>query len=115
VVEDTDPATVERHRQQDERHRRNLQWLQAHWEDLPERRGRYVAVADEQAFVAETAEMAWDWARSQHPDDDGGRAFLDRYYGLTFPRQRIEPSCVEINNLPWAAISPSKTGFACSG
>jgi hypothetical protein len=71
VVEDTDPATVERHHQQDERHRRNLQWLQAHWEDLPERRGRYVAVADEQAFVAETAEMAWDWARSQHPDDDG--------------------------------------------
>ena len=71
VVEDTDPATVERHRQQDERHRRNLQWLQAHWKDLPEPRGRYVAVADEQAFVAETAEVAWDWARSEHPDDDG--------------------------------------------
>jgi hypothetical protein len=71
VVEVTDPATVERHRQQDERHRRNLQWLQAHWEDLPEPRGRYVAVADEQAFVAETAEDAWDWARSEHSADDG--------------------------------------------
>ena len=71
VFEVTDPDVVERHRQQDERHRRNLQWLQAHWGDLPEPRGRYVAVADEQAFVAETAEVAWDWARSQHPDDNG--------------------------------------------
>jgi hypothetical protein len=28
-------------------------------------------VADEQAFVAETAEVAWDWTRSEHPSDDG--------------------------------------------
>jgi hypothetical protein len=76
VVEITDPDRVARHRQQDERHRRNLQWLQAHWNDLPESRGRYVAVADEQPFVADTAEIAWDWARSQHPDDDGAIVML---------------------------------------
>ena len=71
VIEVTDPGTIARHRKQDERHRRNLQWLQAHWSDLPQARGRYVAVADEEAFVAETSEEAWDWARTQHPNDDG--------------------------------------------
>lgn len=71
VVEVTDPDTVERHRKQDERHRRNLEWLQAHWGDLPQSRGRYVAVAEEQAFVADTAQAAWDWAHREHPHDDG--------------------------------------------
>jgi len=71
VFEVTDPESIARHRKQDERHARNLQWLQAHWADLPHARGRYVAVADQQAFVADTAEIGWDWARSEHPDDDG--------------------------------------------
>ena len=71
VTEVTDPLTIARHRRQDERHQRNLQWLQAHWPELPESRGRYVAVADQQAFVADTAEAAWQWARAHHPDDDG--------------------------------------------
>ena len=71
VIEVTDPGTIARHRKQDERHRRNLQWLQTHWSDLPQSRGRYVAVADEEAFLAETSEAAWDWARTQHPNDDG--------------------------------------------
>ncbi len=71
VSEVTDPLTIARHRRQDERHRRNLQWLQAHWSDLQESRGRYVAVADQQTFVADTAEVAWQWTRDQHPDDDG--------------------------------------------
>jgi len=71
VLEVTDPEWIARHRKQDERHKRNLQWLQAHWTELPHSRGRYVAVADQQAFVADTAEVAWDWARSQHPNDDG--------------------------------------------
>ncbi|MCU0980112.1 MAG: hypothetical protein MUF25_13240 [Pirellulaceae bacterium] len=71
VLEVTDPQRIARHRSQDERHARNLQWLQAHWANLPHSRGRYVAVADQQPFVADTAEAAWEWARSQHPDDDG--------------------------------------------
>lgn len=71
VQEITDPETIARHRQQDERHRCNLQWLQEHWKDLPESPGRYVAVANQQAFVADTSEGAWEWARSQHPEDDG--------------------------------------------
>jgi hypothetical protein len=25
----------------------------------------------QEAFVAETSEEAWDWARTQHPNDDG--------------------------------------------
>jgi hypothetical protein len=71
VSEVTDPQRIARHRKQDERHARNLQWLEGHWGDLRHSRGRYVAVADQQAFVADTAEVAWEWARSQHPDDDG--------------------------------------------
>ncbi len=30
VLEVTDPEWIARHRKQDERHKRNLQWLQAH-------------------------------------------------------------------------------------
>jgi hypothetical protein len=71
VVEVTDPQRIARHRLQDERHERNLQWLEAHWGDLSRARGRYVAVANERAFVADTAELAWEWARTEHPEDDG--------------------------------------------
>jgi hypothetical protein len=71
VLEVTDPERIARHRRQDERHRRNLQWLQAHWADLPGARGQFGTVADQQAFVADTAALAWDWAHSQHPEDDG--------------------------------------------
>ena len=71
VLDVSDPERIVRHREQDRRHARNLQWLQAHWAELPQSRGRYVAVADQKAFVADTAEVAWQWARSEHPDDDG--------------------------------------------
>ncbi len=71
IEEVTDPREIARHRAQDERHARNLKWLESHWAGLANAPGRYVAVADEQAFVAETAAAAWSWARSEHPQDDG--------------------------------------------
>jgi hypothetical protein len=71
IDEVTDPREIERHRVQDEWHARNLKWLESHWSDLPHACGRYVAVADEQAFVAETAAAAWAWVRSEHPHDGG--------------------------------------------
>ena len=56
----------------DEQFDRNAAWLEAHWPDLlPEARGRFVAVADQQAYVAPTLEEAWAWARANHPDDEG--------------------------------------------
>ena len=76
VNEITDPQEIARHRAQDERHLRNLDWLQMHWNELSGARGRYVAVANQQSFVADTADAAWDWARLQHPHDDGAVVML---------------------------------------
>jgi hypothetical protein len=67
-----DPAATSRCRDQDERAKRNSDWLQAHWEVLlPEARGRFVAVAGMEAFIADTAADAWRMARAAHPEDDG--------------------------------------------
>lgn len=71
IEEVSDPSQIARHRMQDERQAKNLKWLESHWGDLPGVRGHYVVVADQQAFIAETAEVAWNWARTQHPADDG--------------------------------------------
>jgi hypothetical protein len=66
-----DPAEAERRRAQMERSRRNSKWLQAHWAELlPRARGKFVAVAGEEAFVADTPQEAWAWARQAHPEDD---------------------------------------------
>jgi hypothetical protein len=55
----------------EERSRRNSQWIQAHWADLlPHALGKYVAVAGEEAFVADTPQEAWAMAKRAHPEDD---------------------------------------------
>jgi hypothetical protein len=66
------PADMARCRAQDERARRNSDWLQANWTTLlPQARGKFIAVAGQEAFIAATAEEAWQMARAAHPDDDG--------------------------------------------
>lgn len=72
VEEVTDADEIARHRAQTNRIRRNSEWLQSHWSDLvPLVRGRFVAVAGQEAFVADTPESARSLARAAHPDDDG--------------------------------------------
>ncbi|MBI1918646.1 MAG: hypothetical protein HYS12_28465 [Planctomycetes bacterium] len=72
IEEVNDLGVVARSRAQDERARRNSEWLQAHWPDLlPQARGKFVAVAGQEAFLADTPEEAWRLARAAHPDDDG--------------------------------------------
>src|SRR5271170_3310845 len=72
IDEVTDPAAIARFRAQDERHKRNSDWLQAHWGDLlPQARGKFVAVAGQEAHIADTAEAAWAWAAQSHADDNG--------------------------------------------
>jgi hypothetical protein len=67
-----DPTRVEAAHAQLERGRRNLDWLAEHWKDLlPQARGRFVAVAGQEAHVAESAADAWAWAKTVHPEDDG--------------------------------------------
>lgn len=68
----TDPDEIARHHRVMEAGRRNSDWLEAHWGALlPEARGRFVAVAGQQAFVADSPEEATALARAAHPDDPG--------------------------------------------
>ena len=72
IEEVTDPEEIARSRAQHERHRRNSDWLQAHWADvLPQARGKFLAVAGQEAFIADTPAEAWAWAKTTHPEDDG--------------------------------------------
>jgi hypothetical protein len=69
---ETDPERIARSRAQDERFKRNSDWLQAHWPDLlPQARGRFLTVAGQEAFIADTPEESRAMARAAHPDDDG--------------------------------------------
>jgi hypothetical protein len=68
----SDAGAAAQARAQVERGWRNADWLAAHWPDLlPQARGRFVAVAGQQAFLAETAAEAWAQAQAAHPEDDG--------------------------------------------
>ena len=72
IEEVTDPVEIARHRAHAERVRRNSDWLQAHWADvLPQARGKFLAVAGQEAFIADTPEEAWSVAEAAHPEDDG--------------------------------------------
>jgi hypothetical protein len=72
IEEVTDPVHIERSRAQSERFRRNSDWLQAHWGDvLPQARGKFLAIAGQEAFIADTSEEAWAKAKAAHPEDDG--------------------------------------------
>ena len=65
-----DPEEMERNRQRAEQSKRNLDWLQAHWDEvLPRVRGKYLAVAGQEAFVADTPEEAVALARAVHPGE----------------------------------------------
>src|SRR5438270_9999702 len=72
LEEVTDPTEIARFRAQQEQFRRNSEWLQSHWPDLlPQALGKFLAVAGQEAFLADTPEEAWARARAAHPDDDG--------------------------------------------
>jgi hypothetical protein len=62
-------AAVLRARQ--DRSCRNSAWLQTQWAQLlPAAFGKFVAVAGEEAFIAESPAQAWAWAWEKHPEDD---------------------------------------------
>jgi hypothetical protein len=72
IEEVTDPEHIARAQAQFVRAKLNGDWLQAHWADvLPRARGRHLAIAGQEPFVADTAEEAWAMAMAAHPDDDG--------------------------------------------
>jgi hypothetical protein len=72
IEEVTDPVEVARFDAQDERARLNGDWLQAHWPELlPNARGKFLAVAGQEAFLAQSPKEALTLARAAHPQDDG--------------------------------------------
>jgi len=72
IEEVTDPAEVARIVAHHERARRNSEWLQAHWPELAQKaRGRFLAVAGQEAFIADSPGEARQMANVAHPDDDG--------------------------------------------
>lgn len=72
MEEVTDPEVVARNKAQSERFWRNVDWLSSHWEDLlPQALGKFVAVAGQEAFLADTSEEAWAAAEAAHPEDNG--------------------------------------------
>lgn len=72
IEEVTDPVEIARSRAQHERHQRNDDWLETHWADvLPQARGKFLAVANQEAFIANTPAEAWAWVDATHPEDDG--------------------------------------------
>ena len=57
---------------QHERAQLNRDWLAAHWAELlPSARGKFLAVAGQHAFLADTPEEAWKKAEEAFPNDDG--------------------------------------------
>jgi hypothetical protein len=69
---ETDPERLAQSRARSERFKRNSDWLQAHWPDLlPQARGKFLTVAGQEAFIADTPEESRAMARAPHPDDDG--------------------------------------------
>jgi len=72
IEEVSEPDEIARALAQDERHRRNSEWLQAHWaEVLPQARGKFLAVAGQEPFIADTPAEAWAWVEAAHPEDNG--------------------------------------------
>jgi hypothetical protein len=68
----TDPAELAENLEVRDHFDRNSDWLQAHWlELLPEALGKHLAVAGQEAFLADSAAEAIAKARSAHPEDKG--------------------------------------------
>ena len=72
IEEMTDPVEVERVLRQHEQAERNSDWLHSHWDELlPAALGKFVAVAGQEAFVADDSSAAYARAVAAHPDDKG--------------------------------------------
>lgn len=72
IEEVSEPNEVRRARAQAARHHLNSEWLQSHWSDvLPQARGKFLAVAGQEPFIADTPAEAWAWVDTTHPEDNG--------------------------------------------
>jgi hypothetical protein len=72
MEEITDQKEIVQAQVQHERYQRNLAWLNAHFRDVyTQHRGKFICVAGEELFVADTPEEVIASAKTAHPEDDG--------------------------------------------
>jgi hypothetical protein len=72
VTDVADLDEIARANAQDERFGRNLDWFQEHGDEIfALYRGRWVCIAGQELFAADTAWEAIALARAAHPEDDG--------------------------------------------
>lgn len=72
LEEVTDPVEIARIRAALEQAKLNADWLETHWDDLlPAAFGKFIAVAGQKAFIADSPEAARRWADEFHPEDRG--------------------------------------------
>jgi hypothetical protein len=84
VTEVTDPTEMAQIRARHDRFLKNSDWLQAHIPAVySQHRGKFICVAGQQLFAADSAPEAVALARKAHPEDDG---FLFRY----IPAKKLE-------------------------
>lgn len=68
----SDPRDLREARAQREQFDRNLDWFEAHAMEIGDRnRGKYVCIAGQQLFVADSAREALRLGREAYPDDLG--------------------------------------------
>jgi hypothetical protein len=67
----SDPAEIEAMRVQMERFDRNWDWITAHAAEVYSHRGKYICVAGQELFVADSLEEVLAWANAAHPEDNG--------------------------------------------
>ena len=71
MTEVTDPEEIAQARAQWERYDRNWAWLEAHAKEVYTHRGKFICIAGQELFVADTVEEVLAWARAAHPEDNG--------------------------------------------
>ncbi len=71
VEDETDPDVVTRALARNDRFERNWAWLEAHATEVYGHRGKFICIAGEQLYVADSVEEAYRKAIAAHPDDDG--------------------------------------------
>ncbi|HEV3343093.1 MAG TPA: hypothetical protein VG125_22160 [Pirellulales bacterium] len=72
VEEITDPVEIAQIHAQHEQAQRNADWLEAHWDDLlPQAFGKFIAIAGQEAHIADSPHEARQWAKTVHPEDRG--------------------------------------------
>jgi hypothetical protein len=83
IKEVTDPEELVKARQQRERFDRNATWLQGHISEIySQYRGKFICVAGEKLFVADSVKEAIHLANKAYPHDNG---WFTRY----IPKEKV--------------------------